>query len=265
MSKFVYILLIFLALGQWTSAQKAGDLKTILLPGNVPMEFVYIPAGTFFMGSPEQEHGRQNDESPRREISITKGFYMGKFEVTQEQWLIVMKRNPSVFSDKNSFKSHPVDWVSWNDCNEFIQHLNGMGLGTFRMPTEAEWEYACRAGTKTRYYWGNDPNNEKVYQFCWAFSRAEGRSHPVGLKKPNPWGLYDMSGNVWEWCSDWRGPYNPSNTTNPKGAETGTKKIYRGGSWFNKPATLRSANRNGHEPDIPFTNAGLRIVLEVKP
>ncbi|NER83830.1 MAG: formylglycine-generating enzyme family protein [Leptolyngbya sp. SIO1D8] len=238
--------------------------KSIVLPGEVPMEFVYIPSGKFLMGSTTEELERHNDEGPVREVVITKGFYLSKYEVTQEQWLAVMDNNPSVMNDTKNWKQHPVDNVSWNDCNAFILKINTLGLGTLRMPTEAEWEYACRAGTTSRYYWGKDSSDYHVHDYAWAFSKAEGVSHPVGLKKPNNWGLYDMSGNVWEWCSDWRGPYDTDQLTDPTGPRDGQKKVYRGGSWFNKPATLRSANRNGHEPDMRGTNAGLRLVLQAE-
>jgi len=240
-----------------------SDTKNVNLPDGTTIEFVYIPAGNFKMGSAPDEQDRHGDEGPARKVTISKGFYLGKYEVTQQQWISVMQYNPAVFQKEANYLQKPIDWVSWFDCQEFISQLNQLGVGHFRLPTEAEWEYACRAGTETRYYWGYDVEDNKVYQNAWAFSRAEGKSHPVGLKKPNAWGLYDMSGNVWEWCSDWRGPYNPSDTINPSGPLEGTKKIYRGGSWFNKPSTLRSANRHSHEPDVRGTNAGLRLVLEI--
>lgn len=239
--------------------------RQIMLPGNIPMDFVYVAPGSFRMGSPEGEIERHGDENPIRMVHITKGFYLGKFEVTQAQWATIMGENPSVFRVFEDAAQHPVDMIAWDDCQSYLEKLNTLGLGKFRLPTEAEWEYACRAGTETRYYWGTDSTDWQVHEYAWAFSRAEGRSHPVGMKKPNAWGLYDMSGNVWEWCQDWRtNVYDPADTLDPKGAETGTKKIYRGGSWFNEPSALRSANRNGHEPDVKGPNAGLRLVLEVE-
>ena len=256
---YTVILLLHLAGGNIFSQE-----KSIMLPGEVQLEFVYIPPGKFLMGSDTKELERHGDEGPVRHVVISKGFYISKYEITQEQWLAVMNHNPSVMNDKNSWKRHPVDNVSWNDCNAFISKINELGLGIFRMPTEAEWEYACRAGTTSRYYWGEDPGDTHVHEYAWAFSKAEGISHPAGLKKPNNWGLYDMSGNVWEWCSDWRGPYEADQLIDPTGPRDGKKKIYRGGSWFNKPSTLRSANRNGHEPDMSGTNAGLRLVLQVQ-
>ncbi|MBD3375624.1 SUMF1/EgtB/PvdO family nonheme iron enzyme [candidate division KSB1 bacterium] len=237
--------------------------QTIILPGDVVMEFVYIPAGEFMMGSDETEKGRQKDEGPVHKVIIDHPFYLGKTEVTQRQWMAIMGENPSVFRYEPDFLDHPVDWVSWNDCRAYIKKMNDLKQGTFRFPTEAEWEYACRAGTTTRFYWGNDPEGWVMNRYAWAFSRAEGRSHPVGQKLPNAWGLYDMCGNVWEWCSDWRGDYESKVQIDPTGPDSGEHKIYRGGSWFNLSETLRSANRHGHAPDVPFTNAGLRLVLEL--
>ncbi len=241
---------------------QAGSTRKILLPGDIPMEFVFIPPGEFIMGSPETEAGRQRDEGPQHQVRIDRPFYLGTYEVTQQQWIAMMAENPSIFRHQTDHLNQPVDWVSWHDCQRFIDKLNELGLGSFRFPTEAEWEYACRAGTTTRFYWGDDPEGWEMHHYAWAYSRAEGLSHPVGQKQPNAWGVYDMCGNVWEWCSDWRGTYPDSVQINPAGPEKGTQKIYRGGSWFNPSETLRSANRHGHEPDIPFTNAGLRVVME---
>lgn len=257
---FAMLMILVMGCSSEPSAQ-----KSISLPGGQKMDFVYIPAGTFIMGSPEDELERHGDEGPLREVRISRGFYLGTYEVTQAQWKAVMDNNPSVFRNFPDADQHPVDMISWNDAQAFVDTLNTLGLGSFRLPTEAEWEYACRAGTDTRYYWGTDSSDWEVHDYAWAFSLAEGRSHPVGQKESNAWGLYDMSGNVWEWCRDWRnGSYDPADTLDPTGAEEGTKRVYRGGSWFNKPSTLRSANRNGHEPDLRFTNAGLRLVLEAE-
>jgi formylglycine-generating enzyme required for sulfatase activity len=243
---------------------EAPRKKSVRLPNGPEVHFSYIPAGSFMMGSPKDEQERQTDEGPVREVRIRKAFYMGIYEVTQKQWAAVMGENPSVFQTFPDAGEHPVDRVSWHDAQRFIKKLNALDLGRFRLPTEAEWEYACRANTQTRYHWGTDTSDWQVHDYAWAFPLAEGRSHPVGQKKPNAWGLYDMSGNVWEWCQDWRSErYSPDDTLDPKGAAEGKKKVYRGGSWFNKPATLRSANRNGHPPNERQPNTGLRLVLEI--
>jgi formylglycine-generating enzyme required for sulfatase activity len=152
--------------------------------------------------------------------------------------------------------------VSWRDTQDFLSRLNALNLeGTFRLPTEAEWEYAARAGTTSRFGFGDDPEYGDLSQHAWFYSRAEGRSHNVGLKKPNAWGLFDMHGNVWEWCSDWFAPYaNDLAVTNPQGPALGTHRVIRGGSWFNEPEALRSANRHRHDPDSRQTNLGLRLI-----
>ena len=256
----------FTALSYTSRGQTIDPYKTILLPDSTALEMVYIPAGTYMMGSPTDELSRHNDEGPLRKVTISKGFYLGKYELTQAQWKAITGSNPSVFRNVQQAEDHPVDNVSWNDAHDYIAKLNTLNLGAFRLPTEAEWEYACRAGTSTRYYWGADSSDQQVYNYAWAFPQSEGRSHPVGLKKPNAWNLYDMCGNVWEWCQDWRtSSYSTSDTVDPTGTPVGTKKIYRGGSWFNKPSTLRSANRNGHPPDTGGgANSGFRLLMEIK-
>lgn len=255
----LFILLILLGACQTEPKRE----KTLLLPGGIKMEFVFIPSGTFRMGSSENEEGRQEDEGPQHTVTISEGFYLGKYEVTQEQWSAIEKSNPSIFRHFLESPRHPVDWVSWSDCISFIKKLNQLGIGKFRLPTEAEWEYACRASSTTRYYWGNDPGYDQIHNFSWANSRAEGKSHPVGLKPPNDWGLYDMSGNVWEWCSDWFALYDIEDLTDPQGPDSGKRKVYRGGSWFNEPEALRCANRHGHPTNVKGTNSGLRLVLEL--
>lgn len=253
-------LLLFRA---FADGQSTPAIKKISLPGGVVMDFVPIPNGEFQLGSPADELDRQGDEEPVHAVRFTQPIYMGRYEVTQEQWAAVMGENPSVFKDQPNWKDYPVDWVSWEDCRRFIDKLNTLGIGTFRMPTEAEWEYACKAGGEARYYWGDDPDYAEINQHAWIYSRAEGRSQPVGQKSPNQWGLYDMCGNVWEWCSDWKGPYPTDLQIDPPGPATGTQRIFRGGSWFNLDKTARCANRNAHVPDESYTNIGLRLVLEV--
>lgn len=234
--------------------------KTIELPGSIDIDFAYIAPGNFVMGSPGEETGRDADEGPQHSVTITRGFYLGIHEVTQRQWMAVMGINPSVFDQ--SFEgedpmNRPVDSVSWQDTQQCIERLNTMGLGRFRLPTEAEWEYAARAGTTTTYSSDGD-----VHQFAWANSRSIARSHPVGRKPSNPWGLFDMHGNVWEWCSDWYAPYTAEGVENPSGPLNGKEKVFRGGSWYDFPPALRSANRHRHAPDVAFTSIGFRLVLE---
>ena len=224
---------------------------SIDLGGGVKMEFVLIPAGSFMMGS---ETSRP-DEKPTTKVIITKPFYLGKFEVTQEQWQTLMGTNNGYYKGTNL----PVEQVSWNDCQEFVGKLNGKVRGyEFRLPTEAEWEYACRAGTATEYSHGDGATN--LADYAWFTGNAEKRTHPVGEKKPNPWGLHDMHGNVWEWCQDWYGPYPGGEVTDPIGAQSGTTRVIRGGSWSHGGRDLWSSFRLRFRSDFRFRSIGVRVV-----
>ncbi|MBM3222771.1 MAG: formylglycine-generating enzyme family protein [Candidatus Tectomicrobia bacterium] len=218
---------------------------------SINMEFILIPAGTFKMGS---ENGDQ-DERPVHQVTISKAFYLGKYEVTQGQWQTIMGKNPSAYpGDPN----RPVDQVSWDDAQAFLVRLNAKEGGqSYRLPTEAEWEYAARAGTTTIYSFGNDPKQLGTY--AWFRGNAERHSHPVGQKQPNAWGLYDMLGNVWEWVQDWDGKYPTGPVTDPKGSATGTYRMRRGCAWNNEPGVCRVANRYsvvGYRDDF----LGFRVV-----
>jgi len=215
-------------------------VKIIDLGGGVKMEFVLIRPGTFTMGC---EKGQASDEKPAHEVTITKPFYIGKFEVTQEQWKAVMGENPSHFAgDKN-----PVERVSWPDCQTFLRKLAEKVPGqTFRLPTEAEWEYACRAGSVSEYCYGDD--DRVLGDYAWYGGNSAGETHPVGQKKPNAWGLYDMHGNVWEWCSDWYGSYKAEEQKDPAGPADAQGRVLRGGSWNYGPVYCRSAGRGGVVP-----------------
>jgi formylglycine-generating enzyme required for sulfatase activity len=201
----------------------------------IDMDLVIIPAGKFVMGSLGKGH----------EVKITKSFYMGKYEVTQEQWITVMKNNPST---KSKSASLPVTDVSWTDCQEFIYKLNDKTKGGYRLPTEAEWEYACRAGTTTAYSFGNEitPQDANYGDV------AVGRIKAVGSYKPNAFGLYDMHGNVWEWCQDWFGAgyYANSPLEDPQGPATGEGRVFRGGSIGDSASFAFSSNRNYNPPNI---------------
>ena len=236
--------------------------RLVTLADGTAFTFVEVPAGRFLMGSPVGEAGRAADEGPPREVTISRSFWLGKHEVTQAQWNVVMKSNPAMFRDFPASAQHPVDGVSWHDAQAYLERLNGLGLGAFRLPTEAEWEYAARAGSADRFPWGDDPALRELPRHGWYYPRSEGRSHPVGLKEPNPWGLHDMFGGVWEWCADWFGPYAPGPAVDPRGPAEGKDRCIRGGSWFNEPEALRSANRHRHPPDSRQTNLGLRLVWE---
>ncbi|MFB3788087.1 MAG: SUMF1/EgtB/PvdO family nonheme iron enzyme [bacterium] len=236
--------------------------KEITIPldlpeGATPLVLVLIPAGTFMMGSPDDEQDRDVEEGPQHPVSLTHPFYLGKYEVTQAQWQALMGTNPASFTGDN----HPVELVSWNDCQAFIQELNELGQGTFRLPTEAEWEYACRARTSTRFFWGDDPTYTQIGQYAWYYDNSGDQTHDVGLKWPNVWRIHDLSGSVYEWCQDWYGTYSSNPQIDPPGPETGEYRVWRGGSWYLSGKYARSAYRYGSVPDYKDDALGFRIAL----
>jgi formylglycine-generating enzyme required for sulfatase activity len=221
----------------------------------VRMEFVAIPAGQFAMGSTKGS----DDEKPVHTVRITKPFYMGKYEVTQEQWEAVMGDNPSHFKGAKN----PVEKVSWNDCQQFLRKLKAKVPGGLacRLPTEAEWEYACRAGSTTKYSFGESEND--LGDHAWYSKNSGNKTHPVGQKKHNAWGLYDMHGNVWEWCHDWYADSYPIfDQTDPTGPTSGEYRVLRGGCWFSNATYCRSAIRNySYHPSSRLSYNGFRVVL----
>jgi len=228
-----------------------GQVTTFTVKG-VSFKMVRIPAGEFMMGSPSNEPGRDSDEGPQHRVRISRDFWLGQTEVTQGLWKAVMGSNPSYF--KNCGDDCPVEQVSWNDCQEFIRKLNGMvSGGNFRLPTEAEWEYACRAGTTGPYAGDLDATG-------WYDKNSGSRTQRVGQKKPNAWGIYDMHGNVWEWCQDWKAEYPSGSVTDPTGPSSGSYRVYRGGSWYDNAVFCRSANRNGYAPVARDFHLGFRLV-----
>ena len=233
-----------------SKAEKQAKLLEEDLGKGVKLVMVLIPAGKFVMGSPKKEDGRYDDEA-QHEVTLTKSYYMGKYAVTQEQWKAVMGKNPS---DTKGAKL-PVTDVSWEDCQKFIKKLNGITKGKYRLPTEAEWEYACRAGTTTAYSFGakitpKDANYD---------DSGIGEPIEVGSYKPNNFGLYDMCGNVWEWCEDWEADYPKGAVTDPKGPATGENRVLRGGSFLNFVANARSSNRYNCSPSYRNYNDGFRL------
>ena len=216
----------------------------------IKLEMVLIPAGKFMMGSPVSETGRRDIET-QHEVTLTKPFYMGKYEVTQEQWQVIMGSNPS---EKKGVK-WPVGNVSWNDCQDFIRKLNAKTNGGYRLPTEAEWEYACRAGTNTAYSFGDSLTlGDANYG-------PGGKSVAVGSYKPNGFGLYDMHGYVWEWCEDWYSSYPTQAVIDPMGPATGTYRALRGGGFNNNKLSARSSGRNNDSaPTRELTDFGFRLV-----
>lgn len=230
-------------------AQEAKHVKVEVfnLGGGVKLEMVLIPAGKFMMGSPKSEEPRSREET-QHEVTISKPFQMGKYEVTQEQWEIVMGGNPS--SSKGI--RLPVTNVSWNDCQDFIRKLNEKTGSGFRLPTEAEWEYSCRAGTTTAYSHGKSLFRDDA--------NMDGTATKlVGSYKPNGFGLYDMHGNAWEWCNDWHGSYLLSGNTDPKGPPLGRNRILRGGHFGLGLEFGRSAERQGAAPTYKDGGIGFRL------
>lgn len=225
---------------------------------SIGIEFVLIEPGTFEMGSPSGEPGRDDDETQHR-VTLSQPFYLGKYEVTQEQWEAVMGTNPSRFS--NCGRTCPVERVSWEDIQGFIAKLNLQeGVSVYRLPTEAEREYAARAGTQTAYYFGNVA--DRLGPYGWYMGNSDNRTHPVGQKQPNGWGLYDMHGNVWEWVADWYGAYSRGAVTDPHGPRTGTDRVYRGGSRRYPALSCRASNRSGDSPgsrNNHFDTFGFRL------
>jgi len=245
------------------SGSKPGKETVIDLGDGVEMEFVWIPPGEFTMGSPSGEKGRKADEGPIRNVTISKGFWMGKYEVSQEQYAQMTGENPSKFKGDH----HPVERVSWDDGAAFCRVLTTKTGKAFRLPTEAEWEYACRAGTTTIYHAGE--NESDLAKAGWYKGNSGGMTHPVGKKEPNAWGLHDMHGNVWEWCWDWYGSYSSGSQADPRGPASGKRRVYRGGSWsrFDGAGYCRAARRSvnyfpGH-PDA--AGIGFRVARSSVP
>ena len=223
------------------------------LRNSIGMEFVRIEAGTFQMGSNDSE--AYDNEKPVHTVRLTQPYYLGKHEVTQGQWQAVMETNPSKFTgDPN----RPVESVSWDDVQEFIRRLNSQeGGAMYRLPTEAEWEYAARAGTTTRWSFGDDAR--QLGRYAWYNENAGRQTHPVGQLQPNPWGLYDIHGNVWERVQDWYGTYTSGTAVDPTGPSSGSSRVSRGGSWVSKVSDCRSASRF-HDAPILYDNLGFRLL-----
>ena len=221
--------------------ETSGKEEVVDLGKGLNLEMVLIPAGKFKMGDPGADH----------EVTLTKPFYMGKYEVTQGQWESVVGNNPS---SRNKGTKFPVTDVSWNDSQDFIKKLNAKTNGGYRLPTESEWEYACRAGTKTAYSFGDVLTKSDAN-----YNEPGGRIKEVGSYKPNAFGLYDMHGNVWEWCEDWYGDYPAGSAIDPMGPATGDRRVMRGGSFVNYVSHVRPSHRNSNSPTSRSFVAGLRL------
>lgn len=275
--KKTFSILFFVFIGIFPISRLHGEPKPPAFTNKQGMTFQYIPRGSFFMGSPKDEMGRDDDETQHM-VTISKGFYMGTTEVTQGQWFRIMGYNPSKYKELG--ENGPVEQVSWDDSREFIAKLNQKeNTGKYRLPTEAEWEYACRAGSNTAFSSGPItsttceiiPHLEAVAWYC---GNAASTPHPVALKKPNAWGLYDMHGNVQEWVLDackWRDVWTrrtgvitntyKNNIIDPLSTE-GDYRIFRGGNWNQSAKYARSAERGYFRPNTRRTYMGFRVVKE---
>ena len=240
-----------------TSSVSFGSNEiSIPVKNGITIDMVKVEAGTFMMGATLEMENPFSWEKPVHQVTLTRDYYMGKYEVTQALWKTVMGSNPSKFKGDDL----PVEQVSWNDCQEFISKLNSMTGRKFRLPTEAEWEYAARGGKKSCGYQYSGSSN--ISDVAWYGENRAGKTHPVGTKQANELGLYDMTGNVWEWCQDWwYGSYVSSSQTNPAGALIGSYRVVRGGSRRNRARNCRSSCRNGVDPDFRDNILGLRLVL----
>jgi len=240
----------------YVQSARAVESKTFM-----GIKFILIEPGCFRMGNDKPSTDSTVGETPSHRVCIEKPYYLGETEVTQKQWENVMGSNPS----KTKVEDKPVDRVSWNDIQEFLQRLNATnGNKYFRLPTEAEWEYAARAGSDSDYSFGDNPKS--LAEYAWFGNLGyHGSSHEVAQKQPNNWGLYDMHGNVWEWVQDWFSPtyYSNSPANNPLGPETGKYRVYRGGSWVGKAINLRSAVRFSALPMTRTHDVGFRLVRQL--
>jgi uncharacterized protein (TIGR02996 family) len=228
----------------------------------LPMTFAWIGPGSFLMGSPEQEQYRGDDEQ-RHRVTLTRGFWLATHLVTQAQWRVVLRKDPSRFKGRD----RPVDNVSWEDCREFCARLGQLTGRRFRLPSEAEWEWACRAGTTTPFFFGPTISADQAnYDGNYTYGGGKkgvrrGQTTPVGGFPPNAWGVTDMHGNVYEWCADWYGGYPAGDGTDPPGAEGGDARVVRGGCWCCIPDSCRSAVRHSYAPTSPNYLFGCRAVL----
>jgi serine/threonine protein kinase/formylglycine-generating enzyme required for sulfatase activity len=270
--------------GNALAAEKQGKLKTAILAyrratrlrglteelslplgAGVKLVLVFVPAGEFGMGSPPEDGGRREEEFSRHAVTIGKSFYVGRYEVTQEQYQIVTNRNPSAFQGP----SLPVDSISWHEAEQFCarltEQLHALGYGRFRLPTEREWEYVCRAGSEGDYAAGNGERAlRKIGWYRDVGSSGPGRTRPVGQLEANRWGLYDMSGNVWEWCHDTYVASAVSDDTNPASSDDSASRVLRGGSWNTDLFYCRSASRYGEAPETRRNDIGFRVVMDIE-
>jgi len=274
----IVLVLIALLIGYWLMAPGFDEIPTTTTPdgieasttpiptpdnnitNSIGMELVLIPAGKFKMGSPSGEVGRYRNEIPMHYVTIEKAYYLGKYEVTQKQWSEVMGDNPSNFNGDDL----PVEGVSWYDVQDFVNKLNEReGTDKYRLPSESEWEYAIRAGTNTQYSFGD--NASDLEDYAWYSYNSGKKTNPVGQKQPNPWGLYNMHGNVFEWVQDkWHNDYYGAPLFG-QAWESGSEsyRVVRGGNWYFSAGGCRSASRNYFPSDVRINSVGFRLLQEI--
>jgi len=232
------------------------------------MKLNWVAPGRFRMGSPSEEAGRSNDEGPQTEVKISEGFWLGTYTVTQEEWKTLAEEVSGLNAEPSYFRGNrlPVEQVSWEECHTWLEELNGLEEGRlpegfgYRLPTEAEWEFACRAGSSTRFHFGE--GDDQLREYAWYSGNSRSQSHPVGEKKANDWGLHDMHGNVWEWCEDrYGGPLPGGSVIDPKGPVFGANRVFRGGSWGVAASRCRSAYRVWNKPGYRDYTVGFRVAL----
>ncbi len=259
-----------------TTAPVGGKQLTLDLGNGVTMKFVRIEPGEFVMGSPPGEKGRSDDEGPPHNVKISKAFYLGVTEVTQAQWKAVLGDEPWVGAVQPPSRRGPdfaASAVSWLEASKFAERLQAKSRRRVRLPTEAEWEYACRAGATTRLFYSEDPDYVDLGRYAWCYQTAVSSGvtpwgfnpvQEVAKKAPNPWGLYDVYGNVMEWCADWYGKYEAGETVDPKGPASGGHRVARGGSWTPGPGQCRSASRQHDSPGSVCAVYGVRVAADAE-
>ena len=236
---------------------------------SIDMKFVWILPGTFMMGTPkEEEHSIVSfDKETQHKVTLTKGFYMGVYTVTQEEWQEIMGKNPSKFKGE---KNLPVEKVSWEDCQAFMKKLRAKDKKLYRLPTEAEWEYSCRAGTTTPFHFGETISTDQAnYDGDFSYRNSKkgvyrGKTTPVGSFPANAWGLHDMHGNVFQWCQDWHGKYPQTDVVDPQGPDKGENRVLRGGAWDRNFLRCRSAHRGWFVPGGRDSLIGCRLCFFVE-
>ncbi len=246
------------------SGHLAGDSLTVPLPGGLSLDLAWVPPGVFDMGSPEYELFGWPDEQPQHSVTLTTGFWLSRRELTQAQWQAVMATRPWDGQEHvQPDSARPAVYISWDDAQRLVQALNAAaGDSLYRLPTEAEWEYACRAGTRSEWSFGD--NEVYLPLYAWYYDNTWDLglevAQPVGTRRPNPWGLYDMHGNVYEWVQDYYGPYSSRAQTDPNGPQVGDHRVVRGGSFPNQFLLTRSAFRDYAVAGTGHRDVGLRLV-----